>query len=431
MSEIINYFISGIFITFVAMFFGSISTNKKIIKLTLKEWIFCLLILILYTLCFALNVGPFLTILTTLGYIYIYKYVFNLSRQKSIFLGISYCLVLLVSEIILFLFITTILKLPNNYIYNVFAKSILCNIIISITTFIILIFVRNIIKKVNLYHFETDKLITFISVITIVCIGICFYTIYNDIEINGKLIVITIVIISFIFILFVLLRQRIINNQISTQYDALIEFVRDYEDIIEKQRINQHENKNQLISIKSKITDNNDHKEIVEYIDLILDEKTDFSKEKYSSFKYLPPNGLKGLFYYKVYNAENKGINISLNISSSIVDSVLYKLNKVEYKQLFKIIGVYLDNAIEGSLETINKIIGLEVYKDEDGVNIIISNSYNNIINKKGIYKSTKGLNRGHGLMLVDKIVDSHNIFAKETIITNELYIQKILINHK
>lgn len=427
MSEVINYFVGGLFITFVSIVFGTITTNKKLNQISLKEWMFCLLILILYTLCFSIIEGPILTAITTIGYIIIYKYVFKFTKRKSIFLGISYCLALLLSEIILFIIITIVLELPNDYIYNIFANSIISNIMISILTGLIIILVRKIIKSINSYNFEADKLLISVSVITIICIGICFYGNYYNIEFNGKFITITIVIVSFIAILFILLRQRIINNNVTAQYDALIEFVKDYEDIIEQQRINQHENRNQLISIKSQLTDKSDQKNIIDYIDLLLNEKTNFSKEKYSSFKYLPPNGLKGLFYYKVYNAESKGIGISLNISPSIINSELYNLNKIEYKQLFRIIGVYLDNAIEGSAETTNKVIGLEVFKDEDGVNIIISNSYLFRQNKDK-FKSTKGPNRGHGLMVVEKIIDNHKIFNKETIKTNDLYIQKLSI---
>ena len=37
----------------------------------------------------------------------------------------------------------------------------------------------------------------------------------------------------------------------------------------------------------------------MDYIDEILDEKVEFKEEKYAKFGYLPPNGIKGLLYFK------------------------------------------------------------------------------------------------------------------------------------
>lgn len=41
---------------------------------------------------------------------------------------------------------------------------------------------------------------------------------------------------------------------------------------------------------------------------------------------------------------------------------------------------------------------------------------------------STKGNDRGHGLLLVRTIIASNKMFENETEITNDLYIQKLII---
>ena len=41
-------------------------------------------------------------------------------------------------------------------------------------------------------------------------------------------------------------------------------------------------------------------------------------QEEYAKFGYLPPNGIKGLCYFKVQKAEELGINVSINISMKI-----------------------------------------------------------------------------------------------------------------
>ena len=79
-----------------------------------------------------------------------------------------------------------------------------------------------------------------------------------------------------------------------------------------------------------------------------------------------------------------------------------------------------------------NKKIGIEAYLNiHKECQIIISNSYDEELNTDKIGKerfSTKGKNRGHGLLLVKHIVDNNKIFETKTDITNELYIQKIII---
>ena len=94
--------------------------------------------------------------------------------------------------------------------------------------------------------------------------------------------------------------------------------------------------------------------------------------------------------------------------------------------------GVFLDNAIEASAKSKEKQLGIEIYVGKTSeTKIIISNTYNNIVNKSKIGKerfTTKGKNRGHGLLLVKQIVKDNKIFEIKTDIVNDLYIQTLII---
>ena len=62
---------------------------------------------------------------------------------------------------------------------------------------------------------------------------------------------------------------------------------------------------------------------------------------------------------------------------------------------------------------------------------MIISNTYENKIDKSKIGKeriSTKGKNRGHGLLLVNHIVKENKIFKLNTDVQNGIYTQTITI---
>ena len=152
---------------------------------------------------------------------------------------------------------------------------------------------------------------------------------------------------------------------------------------------------------------------------------------KYSKFKYLPSNGIKGFFYYKFTEAEEKNIKVSVNISKQIEKSFLGNLDTKDFKDLVRIIGVYLDNAIDASSESKDKKLGIEIYLTNEDIEIIISNTFGNKINidKMGREKfSTKGKNRGHGLLLVKHILHNNSIFESHNEIINGLYIQKLKI---
>ena len=58
----------------------------------------------------------------------------------------------------------------------------------------------------------------------------------------------------------------------------------------------------------------------------------------------------------------------------------LNKLETKDFKDLIRIVGVYLDNAIEASAESNDKKLGIEIYLAKEDIDIIISNTFNNNI---------------------------------------------------
>ena len=126
---------------------------------------------------------------------------------------------------------------------------------------------------------------------------------------------------GFISILLSLIKQTIENNELVNKYDKLLEFMKSYEIEIENQRILRHEVKNEFRTIRAKICDNQENKEIIEYIDEIVNDKYEVNQEKYAKFGYLPANGIKGLCYFKTQEAEEKGVSLSLSISKRIISN--------------------------------------------------------------------------------------------------------------
>lgn len=434
MLENISRIIGGILISSIGLVFGYLLSNEKFTK---KKIAITVIIIIAYSIGYNFiyyNVSNSMRgIINFAINTLIFKFLFNFKLFKAIFVSFLHSILLLASEMICLIILFFFTNISNGYIYNIMAGGIIGNVLVCTVFIFLAIALRKPLKKLLSSRVtQNTRIITYI-ILTICCIAFFFFFAITGMNnSNTKSFFIgSFAIIVFITILFSFIKQNIKNERLTKEYDNLIDFVKEYEMIIENQRIDRHENKNTLVNIKSKLIDKSKRNDIIEYIDSILKEKTTFSKEKYAKLGYLPSNGLKGLFYYKIDRAENMGIKVSISIPKDVSKSLLYDLKGNDYKELCKILGVYLDNAIEASIISDDKNIGIEIYNRQDYVSVIISNSYCGEIDEVSINKtgySTKGSGRGYGLSLVNKIIKSNPIFENETNVTPKLYIQKLTI---
>lgn len=434
MLENISDIIGCLCLTSIGLVFGYLLSNEKFTK---KKIAITIIIIIAYSIGYNFiyyNVGNSMRgIINFAINTLIFKFLFNFKLFKAIFVSFLHSILLLASEMLCLIILFFFTNISNGYIYNIMAGGIIGNVLVCTVFIFLAIALRKPLKKLLSSRVtQNTRIITYI-ILTICCIAFFFFFAITGMNnSNTKSFFIgSFAIIVFITILFSFIKQNIKNERLTKEYDNLIDFVKEYEMIIENQRIDRHENKNTLVNIKSKLIDKSKRNDIIEYIDSILKDKTTFSKEKYAKLGYLPSNGLKGLFYYKIDHAENMGIKVSISIPKDVSKSLLYDLKGNDYKELCKILGVYLDNAIEASIISDDKNIGIEIYNRQDYVSVIISNSYCGEIDEVSINKtgySTKGSGRGYGLSLVNKIIKSNPIFENETNVTPKLYIQKLTI---
>lgn len=434
MLRIIKYTICSLLVTLTAILFGYLALGKKPNFKNKRLYIGLLGSTILYILFNYIQVGEIKSIMNFIMNTILFLYVYKISVSKSIFMSFIHALLLLATEVICFIILIYLLKLDNSTISNVFAGSILSNVVVCTFFIVLLVILRKPLQKLFAYEISSNVKIAIFSTLSIICVWIFFYIGFSNLENNNALLVSVFGMLVFLAILFSLVKQKIDNNKITEKYDSLIEFMNSYEEKIDELRIQSHENKNQLLNIKSKIIDKDKNKNIIEYIDSILNKKVQLDKGKYSKLKYLPSNGFKGMFYYKISKAEELGIKISINISAGIKKSVLHNMNAEDYKQLCRIIGVYLDNAIEASAISNEKLLGIEIYLNNNDVEIIISNSYLGEVDIKNVNEkgySTKGKSHGYGLSLVKNILENSDIFSSETTTCNGIYTQKLNIKGK
>lgn len=414
--------------------FGLITSkdeSKKNIKL--KNILILILFAILHTIINLYLDSSIKTLAICLLYTMYFYIIFDKKVYKSIFSSVLYIILLVIPDLLTLTIITKVFNISKEYCHNYIAGSVLGNMIIGIMLILMVLLLRKPLKTVVNYKLSNNVKIVTVSALTLITIAIFFYNLISDFRHDNDIYTYLLVIITLIVILVTLLRQKMDNENMFKKYDDLLTIMKNYESDIEEQRTINHESKNELLTIRSKLSEEND-KELCSYIDSIIGDKKSVKSAKFSKFKYLPSNGLKGFFYYKFIEAEKRGIKVSLNISKLVENSYLGDMKTKDFKDLTRIIGVYLDNAIEAASTSKDKKLGIEIYEVKGIIQIIISNTYDNAIEKDKVGNerySTKGKNRGHGLLLVKRILNENNRITSETKITDSLYIQTIKINEK
>lgn len=421
-----NAIMSGLIMVISSIIFGRIIINRKIQIRSDKLIIFTIIMASTYIFIYYLTEGLCKTFFVFLLYLIIFKYIYRITYKKAIFSSFVYMIVLMFTDIIT-LFIITTFKCQS------IIGTPIGNFMVATISLIISFIFKKIFRKILTIELEDKTKIIILSLVTFLCIGYFFYNFISDFELNNNFISSLVIIVFFLITLIIVIKQTLDNNKLKLEYDKLLDFMKTYEVEIEKQHIQHHESKNQLVTIKAKLLDQENNKNVIEYIDSILDENISMNQAYYAKFQYLPSNGLKALFYFKASEAENKGINVTISISPKIKNSLLNDLSTNNFKQLGRIVGVYLDNAIEASSLSNSKSMGIEVYKEDENIKIIITNSFDGEIDEKvgNTIFSTKGKNRGHGLMLVNSIINNNNMFYQKREIRKNVYVQILVVKNK
>lgn len=121
--------------------------------------------------------------------------------------------------------------------------------------------------------------------------------------------------------------------------------------------------------------------------------------------------GLFGIISSKIDKANQAGIDFDIKVIGQVGS-----IPNVKISELCELIGIYLDNAIEEVIQNGTLKLSITLTSSDENVVIKISNECCEIPN---LTKSSKGMGRGHGLMIANRILNSYsnilhsNIFDK------------------
>lgn len=222
-------------------------------------------------------------------------------------------------------------------------------------------------------------------------------------------------------------------KDIIDKYSVVSKYSNANENMLNHYRFLIHENKNQLCIIKSMLND--DDSEVAQYINRILNDKgisSELDPWIMKNINYILIVGLKTFIIHKIHKLLDIKANVEFSIDEGISNFNHNILSTAEKNDLYNLLGILFDNAYEALEICDNKQLTFHCYEENNRCHIIIANTYINQLNLSEIYKlgySSKGKFRGTGLVIVKKIIDSHNIYSINSSIKDNFFVQELIID--
>lgn len=374
---------------------------------------------------------PFKMIVVMLLMIMINFFFVSRNLKKSIILVVISQMILAISEISFVIICSFIFE---NKIYELLLEplpSILLNLYILIVSLII---VRRkfIYKMFKLFCGNTK---TFENVIypIIIIFTLIIATIESHMKLPLTIVLITNFIMAIVFISIIITSSRIKEkyNKINGKYETSISSLKEYEVMIDKFRVYTHENKNEFLTIRNMLKDKNSKETVIKYIDKLVDNKIKDNDKIMKKTSKIPEGGLRATIYSKLCLMDKLKIKYKLNISREVRTTDLINLDEDLILKICKILGVFLDNAIEAVKNLKKKEISIEIYIMDQELCVDITNNFegNLDLNKiNNIKYTTKGDGHGYGLTLVKQLLEESNKLENEKSINRDTFTQTLKI---
>lgn len=359
--------------------------------------------------------------------------IFFNDKEKVIISCILTQFIMFFSELIFTIFLFVFFNIDTNDIINNVRGHLWSNILISLIAICLLkipIF-KNFIKKLLFIILECNNYLKYILfIILITTLNIILIIVYSKIDYKMLMVINTIFAIIYCCIIYYAINKSIENQKFKNENRILLSNLNEYEKMLDYQRINNHENKNQLLVIKSMV-EKNDEKAL-DYIDEIIKEKREDNEVIYTKAKRIPSGGLQGLIYQKMLLMQENNIEVILDVSTQVRRIDLANISSKMNYDICRIVGIIVDNAIEETIKFNKKDreIIISMYVDDlffiEVSNRIKENIDINKINEKGY--TTKEEGHGYGLNLLRKIVNENDNIYNEMRVVNSIFTQIVKI---
>lgn len=382
--------------------------------------------------------------LIILGLFFINSFLFEEKVSDSIFKVVITVFLLIIYELVFLGFFSLICNysdihekvLMSLQITNDFFYSFLYN-------FLSIIFIA-LVKKSGVFNYVYKDLIIFynkinkvkalillVMVFSMIVLG---YVVINTSEkVITTLLIFCILIIAIAYILIKNLNIRSEYEEVKEKYSNTKQSLLEYEDMIDKYRVNNHENKNQLLTIQSMI--NNKSCKVNKYIDELVGNVYMTNEKIMFDVSIIPAGGLRATIHTKLNAMDNKNIKYILNIDRKLRSVDFDNIDSELNLKICKIVSIFIDNSIE-EVETHkdDKVVNIEMYLSENKLVIEVSNKFENKFDIEKIYHkkyTTKANGHGYGLALAKELIDSEKALKNIQMIEDNIFTQVLEIEIK
>lgn len=362
----------------------------------------------------------------------VYLTIFKKDISNSVYYTLTYELLAYISEIFISVVFVLIFKI-NMGSYEKFKFSLLifsiCNCL-----FIYLLsknkFICKNVQRLNSIISKNHKDWIYIFIIMIILSLLLVFNKYNlgsDINyyINAGMVIF--VVFSLIYVIY----NKFQRQAMEDKYNETMEYVLRYEKIINDQGKKNHEYNNQLMVIKGYARN---PEKLLDYLDLVIDEHKTGQNYTIKQLGFLPEGGIKGLLYHKLSKMKDNNIKYYLYVDQDLKNKDSDCFDLKTYRDFTKLLGVFLDNAIDATLKSEEKEIEVELKDKDDYLLLTISNTYDkNIdINKVGkLGFTTKGVGHGFGLSIVKDIAKTNSEIETFSSKEDDKFIQTAMVYYK
>lgn len=338
-------------------------------------------------------------------------------------------LTVIISETLVVLILYIIFGLDISSVGNIYLTFII-DILVGIMVFLI--------TKINIYNKVYNYLVHITSNLksstilwSFLFIMIGASAIFTSLYLRENVILVLVINIS-IFLIYTFIVIHAFKSQNNfykerIRYSNSLEILKSQEEIINDYRISNHENKNQLMTIRAMTT----NKKITNYIETVLNQKQSFNYDILKMISKIPQGGMRALIYNKLVYMNDNNIKSYLHIDKNISSKILLNISTDDMVDICQILGVFIDNAIE---ETImmkeNGLVNIKLHKDNNSLVISIINNCNICDNSTNLI-SNKGKGRGYGLQLVKRIINRNSRLSNEREISKGIFVQRLIIKIK
>ncbi len=435
MPRVLIIFLDSLIIAFTALYVSSRILNKRLNYRDYSFWIALSIETFYMTFSYLLTDSFIRVIINYLILSIINVLLFKSNVIQSVVISFTTMFLMLSSEIIYMLaisnFITSTEQLKNSFFGDLFSNIAIALIAITIIS----------IKKIRkiLNHLMENIKIQSIFIVpvyfffSLASLSLLLYYIYFEIDILSAGILCLILVVVFSVLTLYLFKEKNENLKLQVEYDILSDNLEEYEKMYQLQRMVNHEIKNELSTIRGLI--GKDNKKLKSYVDELIDSKMVTKTKWMDTLKRIPEPTLRGLLYYKLATIESNGIKVDLEISREVTVKNFNKISSDLYKKVCKILGIYLDNAMEAVKDLETKNIRIDFYLEEkESLVISVMNNYEGSIDLSQIEEkgySTKGIGRGLGLSIAKEIYDKEQDLTNQKEIIKDNFVQRIKIKLK